>query len=422
MSEKYTIGFAGFGYMGTRLLKGFLDCRSVVSGPIEVVGFRRRPHLMEEIERRYPSIVKVDRYEKMFEGRRLSDIVIASPTELHIHQAKFAIERGTDIFLEKPISTDLEETRTFVEFALDHDAMVFIDYIEEGLPISKLRDAVLFGELSGVYGLVPTSFIAVRTKDREDPEVEKNWRDFDNIAGRDSIHCLVKILKTLVRTIGRGDERNMLPRSVQAKSKDLIHPDPAFSKKVSGEVLGEMTFDQGIVAKIYTSALAEDRRGFAVPSCFGVPESEQEEVKLQHITCANRREEATVLILDFINNTFDLAGADTAPIDQYLRSHRLSPQKREVEIEGTKLQRYCFGETEIETHVMDYYFGLKELKKQRRAQDLNQDISLCTLTAGYYTQLCAELLQQSADLGGEIRFPQYSRHGHLCVLQEDQSP
>ena len=420
MSSKYTIGFAGFGYMGTRLLEGFLNYRRALTEPFDVVGFRLRPPTLKRIRKLYPDIIKADSYEALFEGRHLDDVVIASPTERHIPQAKYAVVRGTDVFLEKPISTDLEEASTFVEYVLNHDSIVFIDYIEDALPISQVRDALLFGDLSPSYALTPKSFIAVRTKDREDPDIEKNWRDFDAIAGRDSIHCLFKILKIIDRTAGRSDERAILPISVEAESRDLTHPDPAFAKHISGQIVGEMHFDGDVAATIYTSALAVDRRGFSVPSCFAVSEEEEEEAKLQRISCVTREGVPVTLMLNFIANTLDVNGLDPTPLERYMTAQGFAPQRSEIEIEGQRFQRYTFGDIEIETWVMRTYFGLKALKSQRSVQDLNQDISLCTVTAGYYTQLWAALLQQSADEGGKRIVPEYVKEGHMYLVIGDR--
>jgi len=416
MQEAYTIGCAGFGYMGTRLLGGLLTYWEEQKSPLEVVGFRLRKPTLERIRKLCPDIVKAESYEEIFEGRTLRDAILASPTEQHIPQAMFAIEHGADVFLEKPISTDLDAARAFVEYVLSRNSIVFIDYIEDALPISQVRDEILFGSLRSAYRLRPTSFIAVRTKDRENPEMEKNWRDFDAIAGRDSIHCLFKILKILSKTTGQKEESNILPVYVRADSKDLVHPDPEFRKRISGQIVGEMRFPGEIAVHVYTSALAVERRGFAVPSCFGVPESESEEVKLQHISCSDPEGREVALSLDFIGNTLDVSGLDLDPLDVHLRARGFTPPTSEVEVDGRHYRRYAFGETEIDAWVMRYYFGLKRLKGERSIREINEDVSLCTVVAGYYTQLWSVLLQRSADGGGAALQSEYVRSGSVYSL------
>lgn len=417
MTEPYTIAFAGFGYMGLRLLEGFLEYRKEVQGSFQITGFRLvRESTTKKVRAIYPDMIKADTYEDLFAGRTVSDVVIASPTEQHIPQATFAIEQGAGVFLEKPISTDLREAETFVDFVLDHNSIVFIDYIEDALPISQLRDALLFGELHEAVRLIPRSFIALRTKDRENPDIEKNWRDFDHIAGRDSIHCLFKILKILSKT--SDDEPVLLPRSVKAVSKELIHPDPAFPKRISGQIVGELAFDGDIRVQILTSALSEHRRGFTVPACLDLSQAEQEEAKVQHISCVDPDGKPAVLLLNFIRNTFDVWGVDTDVIEAYLKRRGFHPRTSEVEIEGKPFRRYVFGDTNIDTWVMRTYFGLKALKTHRSVRDINRDIALCTVTAGYYTQLWAELLQQSVDRGGRILHAAYVRRRNVYGLRE----
>ncbi|HML46042.1 MAG TPA: Gfo/Idh/MocA family oxidoreductase [Clostridia bacterium] len=66
------------------------------------------PERLDEACTRYPAAGYAD-FDEMLERERPDLVVIATPTHLHVQHAVAAMERGCDVFLDKPIGRDLAE-------------------------------------------------------------------------------------------------------------------------------------------------------------------------------------------------------------------------------------------------------------------------------------------------------------------------
>jgi predicted dehydrogenase len=58
-----------------------------------------------------------DDYEKMIDNEKIDLVVIASPTNFHYEQTKYALLKGIDVFLEKPMTVTVKETQELVSLA-----------------------------------------------------------------------------------------------------------------------------------------------------------------------------------------------------------------------------------------------------------------------------------------------------------------
>ncbi len=66
--------------------------------------------------KQYNTNIKVyDDFNKLFTQEELDAVVIATPTKLHFTIAKIAIEKGINVFCEKPFTLTLEQGRELVE-------------------------------------------------------------------------------------------------------------------------------------------------------------------------------------------------------------------------------------------------------------------------------------------------------------------
>lgn len=70
--------------------------------------------------------------------------VIASPTSIHFEQAKYCIERGKHLFIEKPMTMTAEQAREVVELKNKHSVVVQVGHVERFNPaIVVLKDRTL---------------------------------------------------------------------------------------------------------------------------------------------------------------------------------------------------------------------------------------------------------------------------------------
>ncbi len=122
MTNTPRVGVVGAGSLGFHHIRILRDLPG-----IEFTGFvesraERRTEVEKELKVRSHSI------EGLLEA---SDaVVIVVPTSSHFSVASVAIERGKHVFIEKPITTTLEEADTLLELARKKGVMVQIGHIE----------------------------------------------------------------------------------------------------------------------------------------------------------------------------------------------------------------------------------------------------------------------------------------------------
>lgn len=98
-----------------------------------------------------PDAVVTDDPETIFNDPAIDAVMIATPAETHFGLARRAIESGKDVFVEKPLTVDLEEARGLVRFAEDHGRVLMVGHLLEYHPaILKLHELIKQGELGEV--------------------------------------------------------------------------------------------------------------------------------------------------------------------------------------------------------------------------------------------------------------------------------
>ncbi len=87
----------------------------------------------------------------IFDDPAIDAVMIATPAETHFELARRAIEAGKDVFVEKPLTIDLDEARTLVDLAKRHGRVLMVGHLLEYHPaILKLHDLIKRGELGEV--------------------------------------------------------------------------------------------------------------------------------------------------------------------------------------------------------------------------------------------------------------------------------
>ncbi len=91
----------------------------------------------------------------VFADDTIDAVMIATPAETHFDLAKRAIEAGKDVFVEKPLTTDLEEARALVQLAEAHDRVLMVGHLLEYHPaLLRLHELINEGELGEVRYIV----------------------------------------------------------------------------------------------------------------------------------------------------------------------------------------------------------------------------------------------------------------------------
>jgi predicted dehydrogenase len=138
------LGTSVYGAAGERRLKmgvigvgwyGMVDAKAALQvGGVEIVAIcdvdsehlRRSADELEKLQGSRPQTFKL--YTELLETKGLDAVIIATPPHWHALQFIAALERGLDIYCEKPISYDVREGRAMVDAARLYQRVVQIGF------------------------------------------------------------------------------------------------------------------------------------------------------------------------------------------------------------------------------------------------------------------------------------------------------
>lgn len=130
------IGLLGLGHLGKIHLKCLLNT------PFTVIGaFDPDDSAFEYAER---SGIKLHRFHDPLELVKASDCVdIVSPTIYHYELAAIACREGKDVFIEKPVTTTVEESESLLELEKAHGVIVQVGHVERYNPAFHALDDMI---------------------------------------------------------------------------------------------------------------------------------------------------------------------------------------------------------------------------------------------------------------------------------------
>lgn len=102
-----------------------------------------------------PDALIHDRLEPVFDDASIGAVMIATPAETHYALARAALDAGKDVFVEKPMTVDVEEARDLIERAHAGRRILMVGHLLEYHPaILRLLELVGSGELGDIRYLI----------------------------------------------------------------------------------------------------------------------------------------------------------------------------------------------------------------------------------------------------------------------------
>lgn len=128
MKSKIKIGLFGVGHLG----KIHLKCLLELHDSVEVIGFfDPDDQISDEITEKY-KIIRITDKKHLLE---LSDaVIIASPTQTHFEISKLAIELEKHFFIEKPMTSTLEEAEILLNSIKEKNIKAQVGFVERFNP------------------------------------------------------------------------------------------------------------------------------------------------------------------------------------------------------------------------------------------------------------------------------------------------
>ncbi len=139
------IAVVGAGYWGKNLVRnyaelGVLDTICDTSGQV-----------IDLFRARYPSVKCITSYQDVMDDNNITGVVLAVPAAMHFSLAREALLAGKDVYVEKPLSLDLDEAKELKEIAEKESSILMVGHLLQYHPaFIRLKELVKEGKLGRV--------------------------------------------------------------------------------------------------------------------------------------------------------------------------------------------------------------------------------------------------------------------------------
>ena len=151
MTSNYvSIACVGAGYWGRNLVRVF---GSLPSSHLKIV-CDSDPQVRARVADQHSNLTVVSDYETVLQDADVEAVVIALPAVQHHETAKLALESGKHVFVEKPMTTSVDEAEELVEIAERNHRTLMVGHLLVHHPaVDTLRRLINDGELGETYYL-----------------------------------------------------------------------------------------------------------------------------------------------------------------------------------------------------------------------------------------------------------------------------
>jgi predicted dehydrogenase len=145
------IGIVGAGNWGLNLIRNFCKILGIEN---VVVCDTNRDRLLG-LKSEYPGIENTENFQNILSSDEIEAIVIATPAETHYELSKKALLSGKHVFVEKPITLDVDEAEELIKISNENHLTLMVDHILEYHPVicemKKLIETKALGEIYYIY-------------------------------------------------------------------------------------------------------------------------------------------------------------------------------------------------------------------------------------------------------------------------------
>ncbi len=143
----------GAGYWGPNLIRNFAQLPGC---ELKAIADLEKENL-KKISNSYPSAKKTSQTSEVFRSQEINAVAIATTAETHYELAKEALEAGKDVFVEKPLTLNVQQGRELIQLAKKKERILMVGHLLLYHPgVKKLKEYVELGELGDLYYVYST--------------------------------------------------------------------------------------------------------------------------------------------------------------------------------------------------------------------------------------------------------------------------
>ncbi len=142
------IALIGYGYWGPNLLRNFQE----TDGAGVVVCCDTNIDRLSQAKAKYPMIEVTTSYQDALANPSIDAVAISTPVATHYEFARKALEHGTHVLVEKPLTASVAEAEKLVDLAQKLGLVIMVDhtFIYTGA-VRKMKEIIDRGDLGDLY-------------------------------------------------------------------------------------------------------------------------------------------------------------------------------------------------------------------------------------------------------------------------------
>ena len=142
------VGIIGYGYWGPNDARNFNTCEVV--GLIAICDLNEKR--LNHAQSHYPFIKRYSDPKDMISSKDIDVVAVVTPVFTHYELAKFALENGKHIFVEKPLTSNVAQGEDLINLAEKKGLIIMVDhtFLFTGA-VRKMREIIDSGELGTLY-------------------------------------------------------------------------------------------------------------------------------------------------------------------------------------------------------------------------------------------------------------------------------
>ncbi|KAA1189952.1 Gfo/Idh/MocA family oxidoreductase [Pseudohalioglobus sediminis] len=286
---------------------GISHCAILNAHPgVELVGVADTSKLLRWGMGKYSSVPMYDDYKEMIEKTQPDCVFVATPTKLHFQLARFCLEQGVHVFLEKPCCLNYEDTTTLRGIAEEGKLLVQLGYHNRFLgTFREVKRLIDEGTLGNIYHFSAEAYgpVVVEAK-------EATWRSNRGEGGG----CLYDYASHVINLV-----QFLVGEIREVRGTRLEH---VFSRDVEDAVYSTLITEDGIGGQMTVSWSEESFRkmvtSIKISGTKGRIEADAQELKL-YLNKAGGGDGEHGWKVSYLTD-------HTAPVDYYLRGEEYSAQ------------------------------------------------------------------------------------------------
>lgn len=139
---KKNIGLIGLGGWGKNILRNLYDL-GVLYKACDIGG-----DVIKEHKKNFPDTLYTTDIDDVINDKKIKAIAIAAPAVKHYEIARKAILAGKDVFIEKPLSLEVEEGKELIRLAATSEKIIMVGHILQYHPaVDKMKEFISSGKL-----------------------------------------------------------------------------------------------------------------------------------------------------------------------------------------------------------------------------------------------------------------------------------